>query len=364
MTTPIQQAAFEELSQGGGFFNHIEVRCQPMLTSDIFDTVGTNLPPVLSGSSYFYTTNDPPVVAFRQSFLPALAAAFEEFTNAWKCIIGRLESPLTDPLFALKVTDFPPGQAGIPGVSSNTTAASLIEHTDKYFGHQRNAPYAYYKSGLPPLLIKFASAKSVNDVMTALEQDSYPFPPNPTYPAGYFANTFPNLNIAPFLNASIPLLPDNTWYDEMVGTISGVIYPQIDEMNEYYSVTIPTNFPTFTSTINGLLNDIQTTIASIINVATFLLNQTDLEDYLDDIETLCNSVKTAFPPPVAAQQRIDAQIIQENARYYAHSFVMLNQGSVSTGFYQYRNDPNAYPILQICSTPTMLAALNEVIPTP
>lgn len=356
MTTPIQQAAFEELSQGGGFFNHIEQRCQPMLTSELFDIFNTQLPAIFNGTGYFYTPTGTPaqilaVNTFRSNFFTSLQNSMPEFYNAWYTIIGRNESPQEDPLFALNK---------IPGVSSSSISASLIEQTDKYFGHRKGAPYGYYKSGLPPLLIKFSSAKSVNDVMTALQQNSYPFPPNPTYPTGYFANTFPKLDIAPFLNASIPLLPGNTWYDEMVGTISGAIYPQIDTMNTYYSTTLSA----FSAAIGLILINIVSTIASITNFTTFTSNSPNLTGYLINIQTAYATEIGTNPPPVTERNRIDAQIIQENARYYAHSFVMLNQGSVSTGFYQYKNDPNAYPILETCSTPTMLAALNEVIPTP
>ena len=353
--TAKQQAAFEELSQGGGFVNPVSTQLAPVLTGDVFtffSTIDSNSflasPPLTPEGGYLGATTQADVIAYRN----ALLASMPEFSSDRYSYVTRQESPTEDPLFAL---------TKIPGITSGSTAASLIEHTDKYFGNKRGAPFAYYKSGLPPILIRLASAKSVNDVMNELDlrngsnEQVYPADPGISgFPAGYFAYTFPLLD-TPTYQASIPVLTGNTWYDEMVGTISGVLTPTIQTVVDYYTVTLPTNHSTFLSS----LSTAATTLALITNYTTFDMYSSSVS--ASTIGADYTTVVAADPAKTAERDRCDAQVLQENLRYYAHSFVMLNQGSVSTGFYQYKNDPNAYAILSSCASPTMLDALNEVV---
>lgn len=448
--TPKQTAAFEDLSRGGGFFNHIggffnppgsPGKVTPLLSSVLF-VLFDNLISSIAASSPFLTNptpvrppGGPPVSADVTGYPAVLAGQLQnyipEYYGTYFSIKARQEFPKEDPLFAL---------TAIPGVSSASTAGSLMEHTDKYFGHERTSPYFYYKTGLPPLLIKFASAKSVNDLMNSLGETSYPssqpftiiavttglngtwtvagdfhllfasgstffitgnpgggsytvfsslfngtntvitvggtIPGSATaagtigavFPAGYFSNTFPKVNAAPFVNASVPLLTGNSWYFDMIGTIAGAIETQIDDIVTYYTVTLP-NDPAgqaFLTTLNSELALIYTALFGITSYATFV-TITGYPTYatpsfltnLNNIAAAYATVTAALPPPAAQRARIDAQIIQENLRYYGHMFPMLNQGSVSTGFYQYKKDPNAYPILQQCTDETVLAAINE-----
>jgi hypothetical protein len=302
---------------------------------DLFDEIAT----AISG-----TTVGADIIAVRNQILNAMP----EYKNDWYVIKGRKETPEEDPLYALNK---------IPGISSGSTAGSLIEHTNKYFGHQRtNGSYFYYKGGLPPLLSRLAHARSVDEFMNSLGQTAYPIGvPNSTY----FAVTFPLIDQAPYLNASVSKISTNTWYQEVVGTIAGSIDTEVQTIATYYDVTLPAAHPT-------LLTTITTNLPQIISAVNAITTYTDFDalwdpTWINDIDSEYTIAITADPAKTAERIKIDQQIHQENLRYYGHSFVMLNQGSVSTGYYQYKNDPNTYAVLQQCSSPTMLLALNEVV---
>lgn len=367
--TAKQTAAFEELSKGGGFFNPVSVQVSPMLSSPVFlffDNIQyvvnsnsfLNSPPATPEMSYTGSTTQADIIAYKNGLGGTLAASMPEFYNDWYVISGRDETPKEDPLFALN---------DIPGISLGSIAGSFLEHTDKFFGHKKGVPYGYYKSGLPPLLIKLASAKSVNDVMTALDlrnnlnEPVYPADPGMAgFPAGYFANTFPKVD-NPVYQVSVPIIAGNTWYDEMVGTISGILIPYTQAIVDYYTITLPTNHAVFLSSLAAEAANITTALAAIVDYESFDDNTALIAGYVASINSDYNAVVLADPAKSTERARIDNQIHRENLRYYAHAFVMLNQGSVSTGFYQYKNDPNAFPILTSCSSPIMLDALNEIV---
>jgi len=458
--TPIQITAFQELSRGGGFFNPIggfynpptnPGVLAPLLSTALFTFFDTILSQITAASPFLSSPAPCPnpfppptcatVTAYPSVLAGQLQAAMPEYYNAWYSIKGRQESPKEDPLFAL---------TKIPGVSSGSTAGSLMEHSDKYFGHRRTplpgfstGACNYYKTGLPPLLVKIASARSVDDRLgpEGLDQTAYPASqtfsivgvvpgaggswsvagdqtaifsegatfavtgntgggndaytvltsvfmlgvtvisviasqtipapstPNGTIGAvfakGYFAVTFPLVDIAPFKNASITKLSGNSWYDEMIGMITGAVDEEIDTIINYYTnLGLTPAGATFLATLAIEQANILTELATIVSFATFTTATATITTFVANIAAAYTTVIAALPPPVTERQRIDAQIVQENLRYYGQQFVILNQGSVAAGFYQYKNDPVAYQVLSDCSSPAMLAALNEVIVFP